>query len=83
MVQTPAKPLTLEAFLQQPETKPAREYIDGQIIQKPMPKAEHSVIQTDLASAINAVLKPNRKGRSHQSENPDSHLTKSVSSWRT
>ena len=64
MVQTPTKPLTLEAFLQQPETKPAREYIDGQVIQKPMPKAEHSVIQTDLASAINAVLKPNRKGRS-------------------
>jgi len=32
MVQTSTKPLTLEEFLQQPETKPAREYIDGHII---------------------------------------------------
>ncbi|MEM8503161.1 MAG: Uma2 family endonuclease [Cyanobacteria bacterium P01_D01_bin.1] len=63
MVQTPTKPLTLDAFLQQPETKPASEYIDGQIVQKPMPKADHSIIQTDLATAINAVVKPNRQGR--------------------
>ncbi|MEL6470839.1 MAG: Uma2 family endonuclease [Cyanobacteria bacterium J06623_4] len=63
MVQAPTKPITLEAFLQQPETKPASEYIDGHIIQKPMPKAEHSVIQTDLAIAINAKLKPEKKGR--------------------
>lgn len=37
MVQTPTKTLTLEEFLQLPETKPASEYINGQIIQKPMP----------------------------------------------
>ncbi len=63
MVQTPARPLTLEAFLQQPDTKPASEYIDGQVIQKPMPKADHGIVQTDLATAINAVLKQNKQGR--------------------
>ncbi|PZV06403.1 MAG: hypothetical protein DCF32_09915 [Leptolyngbya sp.] len=58
MVQTPAKTLTLDEFLQQPETKPAREYVDGQIIQKPMPQGQHSVIQGELVTAINAVTKP-------------------------
>jgi len=32
------KTLTLEEFLKLPETKPASEYIGGQIIQKPMPQ---------------------------------------------
>ncbi|MBC7971575.1 MAG: Uma2 family endonuclease, partial [Verrucomicrobia bacterium] len=31
------KPTTLEEFLKLPETKPASEYINGSIIQKPMP----------------------------------------------
>ena len=30
--------LTLEDFLQLPETKPASEYIEGEITQKPLPK---------------------------------------------
>ena len=34
MVQATSKTLTLEKFLQLPETKPASEYIDGQIIPK-------------------------------------------------
>jgi Uma2 family endonuclease len=38
MVQTPAKALALKEFLELPETKPASEYIDGHIIQKPMPQ---------------------------------------------
>ena len=33
MVTTPAKQISLEEFLQLPETKPASEYIDGKIIQ--------------------------------------------------
>ena len=37
MVQTTLNSLTLEEFLQLPETKPASEYIDNQIIQKPLP----------------------------------------------
>jgi Uma2 family endonuclease len=57
MVQIPAKLLTLEEFLKLPETEPASEYIDGRIIQKPMPQGEHSVIQTELAPAINFVVK--------------------------
>lgn len=55
MVQTPTKAPILAEFLQMPETEPASEYIDGQIIQKPMPQGEHSAIQTELATAINAL----------------------------
>lgn len=57
MVATIAKPLTLEEFLQMPETKPASEYIDNQIIQKPMPKGRHSCLQYELCNAINQSTK--------------------------
>jgi Uma2 family endonuclease len=63
MVQALTKPLTLEEFLQLPETKPASEYIDGEIIQKPMPQGEHSAIQGDLVSFINAALRPKKIAR--------------------
>lgn len=63
MVQTPSKTLTLEEFLQQPETKPASEYIDSQVIQKPMPQGKHSTIQGELVPAVNTVIKPHRIGR--------------------
>ncbi len=63
MVQIKPRILTLEEFLMLPETKPASEYSDGQIIQKPMPKGKHSVIQTELATAANGVLKPRRAAR--------------------
>lgn len=63
MVRTPSKILTLEEFLKLPETKPASEYIDGQIIQKPMLQGKHSAIQTELSAAINAVTKPDRIAR--------------------
>lgn len=54
---TVAKPasLTLEEFLQLPETKPPSEYVNGQIIQKPMPKTRHARLQGKLIEAINAV----------------------------
>ncbi|MBN8564859.1 MAG: Uma2 family endonuclease [Leptolyngbya sp. UWPOB_LEPTO1] len=65
MVQTPTKPLTLEEFLQLPETKPASEFIDGQMIQKPMPQGKHSTVQGDLVSAINTVLKLNHIARAY------------------
>ncbi|MBO3460765.1 Uma2 family endonuclease [Aetokthonos hydrillicola Thurmond2011] len=55
---TSIKPkLSLEEFLQQPETKPASEYITGEIIQKPMPQGEHSLLQTTLCEIINGVTK--------------------------
>jgi Uma2 family endonuclease len=57
MVQAPPQILTLAEFLQLAETKPASEYIDGQIIQKPMPKGKHSAIQGELIPTINAVVK--------------------------
>ena len=63
MVQAPTKTVTLAEFLQLPETKPASEYIDGQIIQKPMPQGKHSVIQGELVPAINGVVKPKRIAR--------------------
>lgn len=52
-----AQPLTLEEFLQLPETKPAAEFIDGELIQKPMPQGEHSLLQGELCETINRVCK--------------------------
>ena len=47
--------ITLDRFLEQPETKPASEYIDGSIYQKTMPQGQHSRLQLKLCNAINAV----------------------------
>ena len=63
MVQTPNKMLTLAEFLKLPETEPASEYIDGQIIQKPMPQGKHSAIQGEFVPAINKILKPKHIAR--------------------
>jgi Uma2 family endonuclease len=57
MVQTPIKQrISLATFLALPETKPASEYADGEIIQKPMPQGKHSRIQVRLASHINGQI---------------------------
>ena len=45
------------------ETKPASEYIEGQIIQKPMPQGKHSTIQEELISAINNLVKRKKIAR--------------------
>lgn len=63
MVQTPSKLITLEEFLKLPETEPASEYIDGHIIQKPMPQGKHSTIQTEFSTAVNGMLKPQKVAR--------------------
>lgn len=63
MVQIPSKSLTLTEFLKLPETEPASEFINGEIIQKPMPKGKHSIIQGELVSIINIVLKPQKIAR--------------------
>ena len=52
--------LSLEEFLQLPETKPASEYINGEIYQKPMPQGEHSRIQGSLLNAINQIGQPQK-----------------------
>ncbi|MBE9062982.1 Uma2 family endonuclease [cf. Phormidesmis sp. LEGE 11477] len=58
MVQTPEKLLSLEEFLALPETEPASEYIDGRIIQKPMPQGKHSIIQRELSFALTLAFRP-------------------------
>ncbi|MEO0927353.1 MAG: Uma2 family endonuclease, partial [Cyanobacteria bacterium J06643_13] len=63
MVTTPSKNITLQKFLALPETKPASEYINGKIIQKPMPQGEHSVIQGELIIALNGSLKSQKIAR--------------------
>lgn len=63
MVQAPYKPITLAEFLKLPEVEPANEYIDGQIIQKPMPQGKHSAIQGEFVPAINSTVKTKRIAR--------------------
>ncbi len=53
MATTLQKPIALEEFLKLPETKPASEFINGHIYQKPMPQGKHSRIQLKLCNAIN------------------------------
>jgi Uma2 family endonuclease len=63
MIQALSKSITLAEFLKLPETKPASEYIDGRIIQKPMPQGKHSTIQTEFSTIINVALKPRQLAR--------------------
>ena len=60
MVKAPTQTFTLSEFLKLPETKPASEYINGQIIQKPMPQGKHSTLQGELVNTINGVAKTQR-----------------------
>ncbi len=60
MVKTPLKPITLETFLKLPETKPASEYMDTEIIQKPMPQGKHSRLQDKFVKVINAAVEPKK-----------------------
>ncbi|WP_036484574.1 Uma2 family endonuclease [Myxosarcina sp. GI1] len=63
MVTAKSKPITLKEFLALPETKPASEYSDGKIIQKPMPKGKHSTIQGELITTVNSALKTQKIAR--------------------
>ncbi|MDJ0897595.1 MAG: Uma2 family endonuclease [Xenococcus sp. MO_188.B8] len=57
---TAAQTTTIEEFLKLPETKPPSEFINGEIITKPMPQGQHSLIQIELCQAINQVANPNK-----------------------
>lgn len=59
---TIATRLSLEDFLRQPETKPASEYCNGEVIQKPMPTGKHGFIQTILASLLLTYFRANWLG---------------------
>ncbi len=48
--------LTLAEFLDLPETKPATEFMNGELRQKPMPQGKHSVLQALLVAFINSFL---------------------------
>ncbi|NUN66308.1 Uma2 family endonuclease [Pseudanabaena biceps] len=58
MTITAIRPITIDEFLQLPETKPASEFIDGQITQKPMPQGEHSLLQGTLCQNISKIAQP-------------------------
>jgi len=52
--------IILAEFLKLPETKPASEFINGQIYQKPMPQGKHSTLQIRLADTINEAGFPDK-----------------------
>ena len=49
--------LALEAFLAQPDTEPGSEYVCGEVVQKPMPTKNHSIIQRLLSFVFTAFLR--------------------------
>ena len=50
------QPLTLEAFLDLPDKKPALEFEEGTVSQKVSPKGKHSLIQFAVAEALTAAV---------------------------
>lgn len=60
MMTATTRPITLAEFLKRPETKPASEFIDGQIYQKPMPQGKHSTLQSQLVNTINEAGFPKK-----------------------
>ena len=60
MTTSTSKVLSLEEFLSLPETKPVQEYIDGEIVSKPMPKGKHSRLQLKICNSINEVAESNQ-----------------------
>jgi Uma2 family endonuclease len=49
------KNLTLAEFLALPETKPASEFVNGLIEQKPLPQGQHSRLQLKICNLINDI----------------------------
>jgi Uma2 family endonuclease len=54
------KGLTLEQFLQLPEEKPALEFEDGTLTQKPVPLGQHSRLRGKLAEWVNGFAESRR-----------------------
>ncbi len=57
---TTIQQITLQDFLKLPniEESPAWEFVDGQVHQKPMPTAHHSILQKRLTAAIDQANSP-------------------------
>jgi Uma2 family endonuclease len=49
--------LTLEEFLALPETKPGSEFVNGEVIQKPTPDTDHTIIQRLLSFVFTLFLR--------------------------
>ena len=54
--------LTLEQFLKLPDTKPASEFRDGVVIQKPMPRGKHSLLQKKWTEELDRRSVPLQAG---------------------
>lgn len=54
----PQSLISLEEFLALPEIKPANEFINGNIFQKPMPQGQHSTLRGKLVATINQLGEP-------------------------
>src|SRR5262245_47915740 len=55
--------LTLDAFLELAEAKPALEYFDGKLSQTVTRLGEHSVLQGSFVVHLEMLLRPRRLGR--------------------
>ena len=55
--------LTLTEFLEQRDTKPASEYVCGEVFQKPMPDGPHSAIQGFFIAVLYPFLQRTGLGR--------------------
>src|SRR5439155_11785061 len=55
--------LTLDAYLDLEETKPASEYACGKVLQKPMPDGPHAAIQLFLGVLLHPFLDETKLGR--------------------
>lgn len=55
--------LTLAEFLARPETKPAREFVCGEVFRKPMPDLPHSLVQSFFLVMLPAFIRPRALGR--------------------
>ncbi|MEM7062018.1 MAG: Uma2 family endonuclease [Cyanobacteria bacterium P01_B01_bin.77] len=75
MVQAPTQSVTLKEFLELPETKPASEYINGSILQKPMPQGKHSILQRELSFALTVAFKDERKEKQISQAFPELRCT--------
>ncbi len=61
---TPTKPrVSLEQFLAMEETKPYREYMDGEVVEKAMPSTSHSTLVIELIIELGNHLRLHPIGR--------------------
>lgn len=55
--------MTFDEFLALPETKPYREFVRGEVFEKPMPNPDHSALVFELAGLLRDYLREHPEGR--------------------